>query len=47
MAKENIKVKKDIMNFAGVWKDVGDREIENIKKSISDLKKKSTEELTD
>jgi len=45
MAKENIKAKKDIMSFAGIWKDVEDREIDNIKKSISNLKKKSTEEL--
>jgi hypothetical protein len=45
MAKNSMKDKKDIMNFAGAWKDVEDKEIGSIKKSISDLRKVSTREL--
>ena len=47
MAKENIGGKKDIMFFAGAWKDLEDKEVENIKKSISNLRKSSTKELID
>ena len=38
---DNMKYKKDIMFFAGAWKDLDDKEIENIKKSISNLRRSS------
>jgi len=37
--------KKDIMNFAGAWKDLSDKDTEVIKKTIMDLRKNSTLEL--
>ena len=45
IVKENVKGMKNIMKFAGAWKDVDDKEIEKMKKSISDLRKRSTKEL--
>ena len=37
--------KTDIMRFAGSWKDIPDERIEQMKKSIRELKRGSTEEL--
>ena len=37
--------KKDIMNFAGIWKDMPDKEIESLKKNIGMLRNKSTKEV--
>ena len=37
--------KKDIMDFAGSWKNVSDEEAEKIKEDISNLKKKATRDL--
>jgi len=34
-----IKQKSSIMNFAGAWKDMPDKEYQKIKKSIMDLRK--------
>ena len=38
-------VKRDVMDFAGVWKDISDKDINKIKKLIEDLRKKSTADL--
>jgi len=35
----------DIMKFAGVWKNVSDERIKEMKESIKELKKRSTENL--
>ena len=37
--------KRDIMEFAGAWKNVSDKEIDEMKKNIEILRKVSTEEL--
>jgi len=37
--------KKDILEFAGSWKDISDNDAEKMKKKILDLRKKSTSEL--
>ncbi len=37
--------RKSIMEFAGVWKNVADKEIEKMKKGIKELRKRSTKEL--
>ena len=37
--------KNDIMQFAGAWKHISDKEAEQMKKSIRDLNRKSTQEL--
>jgi len=39
------KKEKDIMKFAGAWKDMSDEETEEIKDNINKLRKKSTREL--
>ena len=46
MAESNIKSsKKDIMRFAGIWSHKSDEEIEGMKKSIRELRKKATKEM--
>ena len=46
MARENLlKEKKDIMAFAGIWKNKSEKEIEEIKTNIGRMRKKSTKEL--
>ena len=42
MKRKNMKDGSNIMRFAGAWKNVDDKEIENMKKSISDLRKRSS-----
>ena len=37
--------KKDIMRFAGAWKDLSEDEIEKMKNGVAELRKESTEEL--
>ena len=37
--------KKNIMEFAGAWKNVSDKEAESMKRRILDLRKRSTKEL--
>ena len=44
MARENTE-KKDIMEFAGAWSNVYDKNIEKMKVSIFKLRKRSTREL--
>ena len=34
------------MEFAGAWKDMSDKEAEQMKKEIKELRKRSTKELT-
>ena len=36
---------KNIMRFAGAWKDMSDKEAERMKKHIKDLNKRATKEL--
>lgn len=36
---------RDIMKFAGAWKDISDERMKRIKDSIRNLRKKSTKEL--
>jgi len=36
--------KKDIMEFAGIWKDIDDKTIGKMKKEIRELRLKSTKE---
>ena len=40
-----VREKKDIMRFAGAWKNVSDNEIKDMKKTIADVRRKSTVEL--
>lgn len=37
--------KKDIMKFAGVWKDMSDKEVKSMKMATRSLRRKSTIEL--
>ena len=37
--------KKDIMVFAGVWREVEDKDIEQMKKNIVELRNRSSKEL--
>lgn len=37
--------KRDIMEFAGIWQNKSDEEIEDMKKFINDLGKKATKDL--
>ncbi len=45
LRKNKMKKKKDIRNFAGIWKDMTDKEANKIKSSIKELRKKSTKDL--
>lgn len=42
--RRTVKEKKDIMEFAGAWKDSGDEGAEEIKKNIKKVRKKSEAE---
>ncbi len=37
--------KRDIMEFAGVWKNVSEEEIKELKNEIKKIRRKSTEDL--
>ena len=37
--------KKDIMRFAGAWKHLSNKEVEDMKKRINVVRRKSTEDL--
>lgn len=39
------KKNKNIMDFAGAWRNISDKEAEKIKEDIYNLRKKSTEDL--
>jgi predicted CopG family antitoxin len=44
--RRELKRKRNIMEFAGAWKDIiGDKEAENMKKAIKELRKKTTKDL--
>ncbi|MBI2449802.1 hypothetical protein HYV49_05920 [Candidatus Pacearchaeota archaeon] len=38
---------KKVMEFAGVWKEINDKNIKDIKKSIKNLRKNATKKLMD
>ena len=40
-----ITSKKDVMNFAGAWKNISNEEAEEMKKNIIKMRKKSTKEI--
>ena len=40
-----VSKEKDIMQFAGAWKHISDKEADQMKKHIKDLNKRSTREL--
>jgi len=44
LIRRTIKQKRDIMEFAGVWKNISDERIEKMKNEINEMKKKSTTE---
>lgn len=37
--------KKDIMKFAGAWKDISEEDVESIKKDILSIRKRATSEV--
>ena len=43
--RRTMKRKKDIMEFAGAWKNISDEEAEKMKSNILKLRKNSTKEL--
>ncbi len=43
--RRSVSRKRDIMEFAGVWKDVSGEKIKKMKNSIKEIKRKSTEDL--
>ena len=43
--RRTMRRKKDIMEFAGAWKNISDKEAEEMKSNISKLRKRSTKEL--
>ena len=40
-----LRRKVGIMEFAGAWKDISNKKVEEMKKNIKELRRKSTEEL--
>ncbi|MEK6894314.1 MAG: antitoxin VapB family protein [Nanoarchaeota archaeon] len=42
LIRRTIKEKRDIMEFAGAWKNVSDERIEEMKTDIKEMRKKST-----
>jgi len=45
--RRNLKKKRDIMEFAGAWKNINEEGAEEMKRNIRELRKKSTKELLD
>lgn len=43
--RRNLTKKRDIMEFAGAWKNISDKRIEEMKKDVRELRRRSTEEL--
>ena len=43
--RRKFREKRDIMEFAGVWKNISAEDARNMKERIKELRKKSTEEL--
>ncbi len=43
--RRTLEGKKDIMEFAGAWKDMSDKDFEELKESVEKLRKSSTDEL--
>ena len=44
LLRRTIKEKRDIMEFAGVWKNISGERIEEMKKDVKEMRKKSTNE---
>ena len=44
--RRTVKEKKDIMEFAGAWKDMSNKDVEEIKENIRKVRKKSSAEWT-
>ena len=42
--RRTVKEKRDIMQFAGAWKNISDERIEEMKENIKEMRKKSTVE---
>ncbi|MEK6915457.1 MAG: antitoxin VapB family protein [Nanoarchaeota archaeon] len=42
LLRRTVKEKRDIMEFAGAWKNISDERIGEMKKDISEMRKKST-----
>lgn len=42
--RRSLEGKKDIMEFAGVWKNMDEKVFEDLKKNIEELRKKSVQE---
>lgn len=45
LKNNNMKKKKNIMDFAGIWKNMTNEEAEKLKEDIKEIKKKSTKDL--
>lgn len=43
--RRTLKKKRDIMEFAGAWEDISDKDTKEIKDTINSLRKKSTKDL--
>lgn len=43
--RRTLKKKRSIKEFAGAWKDMSDKDVEEMKSNIDKLRKRSTKEL--
>lgn len=43
--RKNFARKRDIMEFAGAWKNLGDKEAGRVKDAVAELRTRSTKEL--
>jgi len=43
--RRELKKRKSVMEFAGAWENVSDKEVEKMKDDIKKLRKRSTNEL--
>ena len=43
--RRELSRRRNVLEFSGVWKDMGDKEINKMKKNLSKLRKDSTKEL--
>lgn len=46
LIRRTMTQKRDIMEFAGAWKNIPDKEIDEMKENIRTMRKKSGEELS-
>ncbi|MEK6824322.1 MAG: antitoxin VapB family protein [Nanoarchaeota archaeon] len=45
LLRRSFKAERDIMDFAGAWKDMSDEDIDEIKENIKKIREKSKTEL--